>query len=102
MNWLKKHLRGNQPLEKAALVDQIKLVLVHHLKEVGIQVKVTTEPVPLTKLRRVMVISQQFAKMRQSERQDLVWRIVTESLTYEQRLRISMIVTLTPNELAGR
>jgi hypothetical protein len=76
--------------------------LVDGLKVGGIRAKVQSEPVPQTKLFRVNVIAPAFESLRPSERQDLVWRIVSQHFDSEDQLRISMILTLTPNELAGR
>jgi hypothetical protein len=70
------------------------------LKKAGIQADVDTESVRGTRLHRVMVVSPNFRNMRQGERQDLVWRIADNTLTPEQQLRISMIITVTPTELS--
>ena len=71
------------------------------LKNGGIHAEVESEAVPGTKLHRVVVISPNFRSVRQGERQDLVWRIADEALTPEHKLRISMILTLTPAEMSG-
>jgi hypothetical protein len=77
-------------------------VLIEGLKIGGIRAKVETEPVPHTKLTRVLVTARAFDSLRPSERQDLVWRIVSRAFDPEDQFRISMILTLTPNELAGK
>jgi hypothetical protein len=67
----------------------------------GIEAEVDLEPIRGTKLRRVYVTSPTFEKLRHSERQDLVWRIVGFTFPQEDQLRISMILTLSPRELRG-
>jgi len=69
------------------------------LREAGLAAKVETEPVPTTRLIRVMVIADQFQHMRPSERQDLVWRIVRAEFPPDAQMRISMILTVTRSEL---
>jgi len=48
------------------------------------------------------VIAKKFKSMRPSERQDLVWRIADQVLVPDEQLLVSMILTLTPDELAGK
>lgn len=72
------------------------------LKKAGIDAEVSSELVPHTKLRRFVVIAKNFKAMRPSERQDLVWRIANQVLVPDEQLLISMILTLTPDELAGK
>ena len=83
------------------LARKLTNALAAGLKSAGIQADIDTEPVRLTHLLRVYVVAKNFQEMRPSERQDLVWRIVDQALTPEEQLRISMILTLTPNELKG-
>ena len=71
------------------------------LNSAGLKAEVELEPIRGTKLRRVYVVSPTFEKLRHSERQDLVWRIVGFTFPQEDQLRISMIVTLSPRELRG-
>ena len=73
--------------------------LIQGLQTAGIAAKVDIERVQGTKLHRVFVVADAFAKLRPAERQDLVWRIVDQSLTADERLRISMIFTVTKSEL---
>ena len=84
------------------LSEQIKKAIKHGLEDGGIAAKIFIEPISGTKLMRVQVVSPQFAKLLHSERQDLVWRIVSEALKFEERHRISMILPLTPKELIGK
>lgn len=74
----------------AALKDGLKLG--------GIAASIVTQAIPATKLVRVLVTAPQFSKLRPSERQDLVWRIVSQHFTPDEQLQISMIVTLTGAE----
>ena len=83
------------------LESRLKRVLKAGLKVGGIDAKVSTEPIKGTKLARVMVTSPGFKSLRPSERQNLVWRIVGNSFDQKEQLLVSMILTLTPDELAG-
>jgi hypothetical protein len=78
--------------------QRVKTALNDGLKAVDIKAKITTEPIPNTKLLRVSAVAEKFESLRPSERQDLVWRIVSKSLSDAEQLRISMILTLTPKE----
>ncbi|MBN1344832.1 MAG: hypothetical protein JXQ73_19215 [Phycisphaerae bacterium] len=49
-----------------------------------------------------MVTAKKFGQLRPSERQDLVWRIIKQHFSAEEQLLISMILTLTPDELQGK
>jgi hypothetical protein len=82
-------------------VDHLKHVLADELKNIGINAKVVVEAVPTTRLYRVMVQAPKFKALKHSERQSLVWRIAEQTLSPEEQLRVSMIVTLTPSEAAG-
>lgn len=59
----------------------------------------TFEPVIGTKMFRFYVVSDGFAQMMHSERQSIVWRIVEKALNQADALKISMILTLTHDEL---
>ncbi len=74
-------------------VDKLKEALVRELRKSGITAKVTTEPVPATKLYRFLVVAPKFKNLMHSERQDLVWRIAEQAVPREL-MRISMILTL--------
>ena len=71
------------------------------LSNVGIKAEIDSEPIPGTKLYRLMVLAPKMESLRPSERQDLVWRIATDALRREDRFKISTILTLTPKELSG-
>jgi hypothetical protein len=83
-------------------LDTLKSALVDGLKASGISAQVGIEPVPTTKLHRVMVLASKFKALKHSERQNLVWRIVEQALAPDEQLKISMILTLTPDEAKGK
>lgn len=85
-----------------AFVDRLKKAIVDGLKIAGIPAEVDSEPVPTTKLHRVIVLAPKFKALKHTERQDLVWRIAEQALSPDEQLRISMILTLTPDEAEGR
>ena len=87
--------------KRPEFVSMLLEALQEGLKKGGIHADVESEAVPGTKLHRVFVISPNFRNVRQGERQDLVWRIADETLPPEHKLRISMILTLTPAEMSG-
>jgi len=87
--------------KRPEFVSALVKALQEGLKQGGIHAEVDSEPVAGTKLHRVFVISPNFRNVRQGERQDLVWRIADETLSPELKLRISMILTLTPAEMSG-
>jgi hypothetical protein len=76
---------------------------IHHLAEglasLGIDAQIDTEPIGGTKLHRVIVVSSDFEQMRHSERQSVCWRIIKRELSEDEELRISMILTVTPDDL---
>ena len=85
-----------------AFLTQLKTALVAALKANKIKAEVYGDPVPTTRLYRVTVVAPQFKALKHSERQSLVWRIAERALSPEDQLRISMILTLTPDEAAGK
>ncbi|HEY8668913.1 MAG TPA: hypothetical protein VIL86_19855 [Tepidisphaeraceae bacterium] len=84
--------------EAPHFLDRMKSALVEALKANGIPAEVRTEAVPTTRLYRVAVFARKFKALKHSERQSLVWRIVESALSPDEQLRISMILTLTPEE----
>jgi stress-induced morphogen len=88
---------ARKPLDK-----EIPSALKKGLEVGGLKAKIKVEQIKGTKLFRVEVISSQFAALRPSERQDLVWRILGEELSREERFHISRVSTFTPDELAGK
>jgi hypothetical protein len=85
-----------------AFLTQLKISLVDGLSVSKIKAEVHAEPVPTTHLYRVTVVAAQFKALKHSERQSLVWRIAERALSPEDQLRISMILTLTRDEAAGK
>lgn len=81
-------------------LTQLTGALVDTLKAGGIKAQVRSKRVPGTKLYRVNVISPQFKNIPHSERQDLVWRIANKTISSDDQMRISMILTLTGEEAA--
>ncbi len=87
---------------RSEYLTRLKKSLVDDLKAANIQAKVSTEPVPTTLLHRVTVIAAKFKALKHSERQSLVWRIAERTLSEDEQLRISMILTLTRAEADGK
>ena len=85
----------------AAFASRLRDGLIQGLQTAGIEATVDIERVRGTKLHRVFVVADAFAKLRPAERQDLIWRIVDQSLMPDERLQISMIFTVTKSELPG-
>ncbi len=83
---------------RASFEAELKSVLADGLRKSGIEPTIGFQRVPMTKLVRVMVTAPQFRKMMPSERQDLVWRIVSQRFTPDQQLLISMILALLPED----
>jgi hypothetical protein len=83
-------------------LDRLKAALISALAANDISAKVRTERVPTTKLYRVAVLAPKFKEMKHSERQNLVWRIADSALSPDEQLHISMILTLTPDEVEER
>jgi hypothetical protein len=96
----RSHRTASEPA--GSFDTRLRKAILKGLGQAGIDAKVETEPVPTTKLHRVLITARQFKQLRPSERQDLVWRIVGASFAPDEQLRISMIITLTPDEFAGR
>ena len=63
--------------------------------------KITSEVVRGTRYVRLFVTSKKLGKLGHAERQTVVWRIVDQALDADDRARISMILTLTPEEQRG-
>jgi tRNA(Ser,Leu) C12 N-acetylase TAN1 len=82
--------------------QKLRKALREGLSAAGLDAEIGVEPIRGTKLRRVHVTSAAFEKLRPSERQDLVWRIVSFNFPQEDQLKISMILTLSPRELQGK
>ena len=83
-------------------MDRLKTALIKSLGANDVSAKVRTERVPMTKLYRVAVLAPKFKALKHSERQNLVWRIADSALSPDEQLHISMILTLTPDEVEER
>jgi stress-induced morphogen len=83
-------------------VTRLTRALRDDLDKVGIRASVSRERVGGgTSLYRIWVVAPQFRRLRNSERQNLVWRTAEEVLSDEELRRISMILTLAPDELGA-
>ena len=80
---------------------RLKHVLLEGLKFAGIRATIETERVPHTKMVRAMVVAKKFENLRPSERQDLVWRILSQEFKPEEQIPLS-VWTLTPDEVNGK
>ena len=79
--------------------DRLCAALTEGLGIAGIRgAAITAKRIPPTRLHRVTIEAKAFAPLGFSERQDLVWRIIDRAFSPEDQLRISMILTLTPEE----
>ena len=84
-----------------AFVKKFRKALLEDLERAGIRATVKTESLPPTKLHRFVVLSKDFDALGHSERQDLAWRIADHVLSREEKMLVSMILTLTPAEVSG-
>ena len=81
------------------LSKRLKETLLEGLKRQGVTARVETETVPTTRYVRALVTAKQFENMYSSERQEVVWNLVNRAFTRDEQLRISIILTSTPEEL---
>jgi hypothetical protein len=86
-------------LKSPAWLKRLQTALVDGLRQVGITARVDHEVIQGTQLCRVYVIAEGFKPLQHSERQSLVWRLTERAISPEEHLRVSMILTLTPEEL---
>ncbi len=85
-----------------AFLGRLESEMTQTLKINGIKAEIGIKPVPTTRLYRVYVIAPKFKNLKHTERQNLVWRIADRVLAPDEQMRISMILTLTPNEMSGK
>ena len=78
--------------------ETLQQVLAEGLRDVGLEVTVRVEPIPETRLHRVFVITSQRDRLKPSEWQNVLWRIIHHRLGEDAEFRISMILTLTPED----
>lgn len=83
----------------ATFATRLRDELIQGLKTAGVDATVSIERVQGTRLHRVFVVADAFAKLRPAERQDVVWRIADQALSPDERLQISMIFTVTRDEM---
>lgn len=81
-------------------ITRLKKALRDDLQRLGITAEIASQRVPGTKLHRITIVSPKFAKLRFMERQGVAWKIVESTLSVDEQLYISMIVTMTPDEAA--
>ena len=51
---------------------------------------------------QLLVTAKGFGELEFTERQDLVWRMMDREFTADEQLRISMILTMPPDEARGQ
>ena len=85
-------------MARNALEQRLVNGLEKELLQVGVPADVHAEPVPFTKLRRIIVIADAFEDMGYTERQSLVWLASERVLDEDELMFVSMILTLTPAE----
>ena len=81
--------------------DQVKQVLEDGLRLVGIDGSVDVEEVPRTRMCRVYIVTPNRDSLTPTEWQKLTSRLIRDRLGEEGELRIGMIYTVTPEELAS-
>lgn len=95
---MKKYYKDEYPALPIRLLPTLASIKTD-LKDIGIRsVQIHWQPVKGTELHRFLVISPDFSKVRNAERQELVWRVVEKSLPKEQYLQVLSMLTLTVKE----
>ena len=82
-------------------VLRLTSTLTDELARVGVKADVFAERIAGTKVHRIHVIAPKFKGFTHFERQNLVWGIAEGTLTTDDRLCISTILTATPDEMKG-
>lgn len=85
-------------LRQPAHLRRLLEALEEGLRQGGITATIAAEAIARTRLHRVVVLTDQFEALPPSERQSLVWRIADSVLSFDEKLLISSILTLTPEE----
>jgi len=75
--------------------------VVDGLEERGIDANVELEKSGLRGKYRLYVISDDFEKLIEAERQELVWQVLKEKWPREDQLRLTLTLTLTQAEAEG-
>lgn len=81
--------------------EQLKQVIEEGLRSVGVEGTVDVEPIPQTRMCRVYVVSSKRDALSPAEWHKLTTEIVRDRLGREAALRVGMIYTVTPDELAS-
>ena len=93
------HASAGTDADRPEWLDRLLPELRRALDAVGINAEIVTEPIPWTKAQRISIIARGWTHMDPLERQNMVWRIADRVLNWDDRLKISMILTITPEEL---
>ena len=78
------------------------LTLEQALKSKLRNAEIDIEKVGRTNRYRFLIISDRFRRMDHPKRQNLVWDVVEKVLAPSELLRVSMIITMAPDEVNGR
>lgn len=84
-----------------AFVAQLTSALSTELSRLGVRAEVFAERIAGTRVHRVYVIAPKFKDFKHFERQGLVWSVADKTLSADDRLAITTILTYTPGELKG-
>jgi len=87
---------------KTITLPQFVVTLEDALKSKIRNSQVDIEKVGRTNRYRFVVVSDRFRRMNHPKRQNFVWDIAEKVLTPQEMLRVSMIITLEPNDVNGR
>jgi hypothetical protein len=82
--------------------ERLAQALREGLQKVGIEATVEVEPVRSTLLHRALAVSPQFAELGYMDRQEVVWRIINHYFSPEDKLYVSSVYTMTPDEMEGK
>lgn len=80
---------------------KLETKVVEALAEHGYKAKVELEPSELPGRYRLYVVSPNFEKLSEAERQDVLWRILRSEWNREDQLRITLSLMLTEKEAQG-
>jgi hypothetical protein len=83
---------------KVGEIKRLKASVVAGLRDYGIKAEADLEPSGLPGRYRLYVVSKDFAKLREAERQDVLWRVIKDRWTREDQLRITLSLALTEKE----
>jgi len=83
---------------KPGQMNKLKASVRSGLREHRIKAKVDLEPSGLPGRYRLYVVSKDFARLQEAERQDILWRVIKDCWTREDQLRITLSLALTEKE----